>query len=197
MIHLLWECDKVGISHRSVWIRSRTFDAHLDEAGNSHSWGLPNWQSWHGEEVLGGVREGISLSLALACWSAFLEQCPRRWCHKSYDLLSCREWTLLSGVIRNDQNQWSKVLDNKAEACSTKHPWLSQILVLSVISHQKPWWVRAVTNSKQCAASGAYQTPIRVTGGADLWSCLRMIVPGPCYASVTDSWGKGAKSPSK
>ena len=100
MIHLLWEHDKVGISHRSVWIRSRTFVAHLDEAGNSCSWALPNWQPRHGEEVFGGVREGIHvpLSLALACLSAFLKQCPRQWCHKSYDLLPCREWTLLSGV---------------------------------------------------------------------------------------------------
>ena len=81
MIHLLWECNKAGIPHRSVWIRSRTFVAHLDEAGNSCSWALPNWQPWHGEEVLGGVREDIPLSLTLACWSAFLEQCPRRWCH--------------------------------------------------------------------------------------------------------------------
>ena len=95
-------------------------------------------------------------------------------------LHSCREWTLLSGVIRNDWNQWSEVLGNKAEAYITKRPWLSQILVLSVISHQKPWWVRAVTDSKQCAASGAYHTPVKVTRGADLWSCLRMIVPGPC-----------------
>ena len=175
MIHLLWECDKVSISHRLVWIRSRTFAACLDEAGNSHSWALPNCQPWHGEEVLGGVREGIS-----ACHSAFLEQCPRWWCHKSYNLLSCREWILLSEVIRNDQNQWSEVLGNKAEACITKCPWLSQILVLSVISHQKPWWVRAVTDSKRCAASGAYHTLVKVTGGVDLWFCLRMIVPGPC-----------------
>ena len=168
MIHLLWEHDKVSISHRSVWIRPRTFVAHLDEAGNSCSWALFNWQPWHGEEVLGRVREGIPLSLALACWSTFLKQCPRQWCHKSYDLLSCREWTLLSGMIRNDQNQWSEVLGNKVEAYITKHPWLSQILVLSVISHQKLWWVRAVTDSKWCAASGAYHTPVKVTGGVDL-----------------------------
>ena len=168
MIRLLWEHDKVGISYRSVWIRSRTFAARLDEPGYSCSWTLPNWQPQHGEEVLGGVREGIPLSLALACWSAFLEQCSRWWCHKSYDLLSCREWTLLSGVIRNDWNQWSEVLGNKVEACITKCPWLSQILVLSVISHWKPWWVRAITNSKQCAASGAYHTPVKVTEWVDL-----------------------------
>ena len=180
MIHLLWEHDKVGISHRSVWIRSRTFVAHLDEAGNSHWWALSNWQPWYREEVFGGVREGIPLSFALASWSTFLEQCPRQWCHKSYDLLFCREWTLLSGVIRNDWNQWSEVLDNKAEVCITKHPWLSQILVLSVISHWKPCLVRAVTDSKWCAASGAYHTSVKVTGGVDLWSCLRTIMPGPC-----------------
>ena len=73
-------------------------------------------QPRHREEVLGGVREGIPLSLALACQCTFLEQCPRWWCHRSYNLLSCREWTLLSGVIRNNHNQWSEVLGNKAEA---------------------------------------------------------------------------------
>ena len=60
-----------------MWIRSRTFVARLNEAGNFRSWALSSWQPQHGEEVFGGVREGIPLSLALACWSAFLEQCPR------------------------------------------------------------------------------------------------------------------------